>query len=129
MVTVRDGMGGAALVIAPRFESPRSASSERIASSDFLANLAEVGLANLPLGIDQVLGRPVVVSDASRCRSRCPGRRDSDAESLDRSPMLRASRLELELRRVDADDDEPVLAVLLVPGLTCGRVRMQLMQV
>ena len=29
--------------------------------------------------------------------------------------------LERELRRVDADDDEPVVAVLLVPGLEIGQ--------
>ena len=79
---------------------------------------AEVRVADVALLVDQVLGRPVLV------RVVVPGPevvvlhdRVRDAEPLDRGPHVRRHVLERELRRVHADDHEPLVAVGRVPRL------------
>ena len=79
--------------------------------------LAEVRVADLALGVDQVLGRPVLVAPG------VPGAvvvvlRDRVAQPAagDRVAHVAGVLLELELRRVDADDGQPAVAVALVPG-------------
>ena len=99
-----------------RARSPRSA-------------LAEVRVAHAPAGVDQVLGRPVLVA------VRAPGREvvvlcDRVAQPVARDGPLDVAgvSLERELRRVQADDRQPLSAVAGVPGPELGSVRMQLMQ-
>ena len=78
--------------------------------------LAEVVEADAPVAIDEVDGRPVVVVE------RPPDRevvvdddRVADAQLARRAAHVVEVVLEPELRRVRADDDEPALAVPLVP--------------
>ena len=83
--------------------------------------LAEVGVADVALLVDQVLGRPVLV------RVVVPGLvvvvlhdRIGDAEPLDGRPHVRRHMLEGELRRVHADDHEPLVVIRGVPRLQVG---------
>ena len=80
--------------------------------------LAEVVVADVSRAVDQVLGRPVGVGVV------VPGAvvvvlddRVVDPESLHGGADVRGDVLEGELRRVDADDHEPVAVVVAVPGL------------
>ena len=78
--------------------------------------LAEVDVADLAVGVDQVLRRPVLV------RERGPGaelvvldHRVVDPVLVDRVGDVAGVLLERELGRVHADDRQPVVAVLARP--------------
>ena len=84
--------------------------------------LAEVGEADPPLGVDEVLGRPVLVAVGVPGRQVVVlGDRVVDAVALDRFLDVAGVLLEGELGRVDADDRQAVLAVAPVPGLQVGQ--------
>ena len=77
--------------------------------------------------VDEVLGRPVVISYAfqvvvvvERDRVATPSSRERRADV--------GGVLERELGRVHADDDEPVLAYRAYHASRCGNVRRQFMQ-
>ena len=101
----------------PSLASPASASSERIACSVcVVVALAEVDVADVAVGVDQVLGRPVLVAE------RVPGAevvvlddRVADPVAVDRVVDVAGVLLERELGRVDADDRQPVVAVVARP--------------
>ena len=84
--------------------------------------LAEVLVAQIAPGVDQVPGRPVVIGEA------LPGaavlveeHRIGDALGPHGcGDQLRIGG-EFELRRVDADDDEPAPGVALMPGFEVGQ--------
>ena len=107
----------------PSFASPASASSERIACSVLVVvALAEVHVADVAVGVDQVLGRPVLVPVG------VPGAevvvlddRVGDPVAADRVLDVAGVLLERELGRVDADDGQPVIAVAPLPGLEVGK--------
>ena len=102
-----------------RLVAPASASSARTAASSLLVvALAELDVADLPLGVDQVLGRPVLVL------VRVPGAvvvvlddRVVDPVGADRLPDVARLLLERELGRLDADDVEAVAGGMGVQAL------------
>ena len=84
--------------------------------------LAEVGVADVAVGVDEVLGRPVLVAVG------VPGAefvvlddRIVDAFGSIAVFDVAGFALERELGAVDADDRQAVLAVALVPGLQVGQ--------
>ena len=104
--------------------SPRSLSGSSGGSALGLrvVALAEVRVADLAVGVDQVLGRPVLVAPG------IPGAvvvvlRDRVAQVVagDRVLDVAGVLLEAELGRVDADDRQPAVAVALVPSLDVGQ--------
>src|SRR5262245_38494397 len=85
--------------------------------------LAEMPIAHAPLHVDEIQSRPSVVLE------RAPNRvfvvdRDGilDTHRLHRATDVLGVLLELELRRVHADYDEPLVAILLCPSanIRCG---------
>jgi hypothetical protein len=87
-----------------------------------VAALSEVVGAYLPAGIDEVLGRPVLVAVG------VPGavvvvHRDRvvDPQRARLAAHVGHDVLEGELRGVDADDDQAVLLVFVVPALDVGQ--------
>ena len=80
--------------------------------------LTEVDVTHDALGVDQVLGRPVlVVVGVPRSVVVVDGDRVVDAERLGLRLDVADDVFEGELRRVHADDLQPVGGVALVPGL------------
>ena len=83
--------------------------------------LAERRVAHLAGRVDQVVRGPVLVAP---CRPRVEvvvlHDRIADAELPDRAADVAGVALEGELGRLDADDHEPLAAVLRVPGLEVG---------
>ena len=84
--------------------------------------LAEVDVADLAARVDQVLGRPVLVAEG------VPGAvvvvlddRVGEPVLLDRVGDVARVALERELRRVDADDDQPVALVRSYQDSTLGQ--------
>ena len=77
---------------------------------------AEVVEADLPVAIDEVDGRPVVVVErAPDGEVVVDDDRVVDAQLAGRAAHVVEIVLEPELGRVDTDDDEPAVAVALVP--------------
>ena len=73
--------------------------------------LAEVDVPDVALGVDEVVGRPVlVVVGVPGPVVVVDGDRVVDAEGGGLRPDVGDDVLEGELRRVDADDDEAVVA-------------------
>jgi hypothetical protein len=70
-----------------------------------VAALAEPMVSNPALGVDDVQGRPVVDRD-----------RVVDPQVLDLSADVVEVVLDVALRGVDADHDQPLILVLLGPG-------------
>ena len=103
----------------PRLRWPASASSARIAALGLrVAALAEVRVAHVAAGVEQVLGRPVLVAVG------VPGRvvvvlrhRVAQPVRADRRGDVAGVVLERELRRVHADDRQAVGPVLRVEAL------------
>ena len=80
--------------------------------------LAELHVAHMAGGVDQVLGRPVLVLvGVPRGHPVVLGDRIADALAADRRGHVAGVALEGELRRVHADDRQPVRPVRAVPGL------------
>ena len=81
-----------------------------------VASLAEVLVADDAVRVDEVERRPVVVVERAPDRVVVVDRdRVVDLSLLDRRPDAVDLVLEGELRRVDADHDQPVVAVGLRP--------------
>ena len=81
-----------------------------------VASFAELLVADDALLVDEVQRRPVVVVERAPDRVVVVDRdRVVDLSLLDRRPDAVDLVLEGELRRVDPDDDEPVVAVGLRP--------------
>ena len=105
---------------------------EQLADQPFgrgVVALAEVDVADVAGGVDQVVGRPVLVAvGVPRVVVVVDGDRVLDAEIGRLAAHVGDDVLEGELRRVHADHHQAVVGVLLrYQASTWGRVRWQLM--
>src|SRR5204863_9570161 len=81
-----------------------------------VATLSEMVVADGSFRVHEVEGRPVVVVEGAPDRVVVVDRdRGVDAPSLERAANVGEVVLEAELRRVNADDNQPLLFVLLRP--------------
>ena len=86
-----------------------------------VASFAEVLVADHATGVDEVQRRPVVVAERAPYPIVVVDRdRVVDRSLLRRAPHEVDVVLERELRRVDADDDQPVVSVGLRPRADVG---------
>ncbi len=84
--------------------------------------LARMQVPDAPLGVDQVVGRPiVVVKGAPQLAVVVDGDRIGDAEIPDGLFDIGLVALKGEFRGVDADDNQALIAIGLVPGLHIGQ--------
>ena len=82
----------------------------------FVASFAELLVADDPLRVDEVQRRPVVIGERAPDRVVVVDRdRIVDRSRLDRVAYAIDVMLEGELRRVDADHDQPVVSICLRP--------------
>jgi len=87
-----------------------------------VASFAEVVVPDDAVGVDEVERRPVVVGEGAPDRVVVVLRdRVVDVPHLHRLPHEVEVMLERELRRVDPDDDQPVVSV---PARPCAHVRL-----
>src|SRR5262249_3753679 len=83
----------------------------------FVVALAELMMSNLPLRIDEIQRRPIVVVESTPDRIVAIDRdRILDSHVLGGAANVLDVSLECELRRVDADHHQSVLLVFLGPG-------------
>ena len=101
---------------------PASASSCWITRSDFVVvAFAEMVVADVALGIDEIMRRPVLVVEGAPDRIVVVDRdRIVDLEIGDGLAHVVDVLLEGELRRVHADHDQALVLVLLGPGADVG---------
>ena len=79
-------------------------------------------VANAALGVDEIVGRPVLVLEgAPDGEIIVHGDRIVDAQAAHRVADVGLGLLEGELGRVDADDDQALVLVLLGPGANVGQ--------
>ena len=84
--------------------------------------LTEAVVADLPLGVDEVERRPVVVVEGGPDGVVVVGRdRVVDRQVLDGSADVAEVVLEVELGGVDADHHQPVILVFVGPGADIGQ--------
>jgi hypothetical protein len=84
--------------------------------------LAELMMADLSRGVDEVEGRPVVVVEGAPDRVVVVNRdRVADPQVLDGSADVVQIVLDVELGGVHADHDQPVIPVFLGPGAEVGQ--------
>jgi HKD family nuclease len=82
-----------------------------------VVSLAEMRVSNHALRVDEVEGWPVAVVEVAPDRTAAvDGNREAHAELRDGAAHVVEVALEAELRRVNADDDESLVAVFLRPG-------------
>ncbi len=98
---------------------PRSAAMAEL--GDVVVALTVVDVGDTAGLVDEVLGRPVLVAvRVPRVHLEVDGHRPGDPEALDRRGDVGALLLEVELRGVDADDDQAAAAVRLLEVLQVG---------
>ena len=95
-----------------------SEQSEDRLLGEIVGTLADMSVSDHSLLVNQQQGRPVVcIVAVPYCEAIVDGNRVQDAEALHSILHFGKIPFPKELRRVNADDDEPLARVLLVPCL------------
>src|SRR5882672_9700700 len=88
----------------------------------FVFALAELMMSNMPLRIDEIEGRPILVPESTPYRMVAIDRdRIIDPHVLRGSANVIDVSLELELRRMHADHHQPLIPVFLGPRADIGK--------